>query len=801
MGSFSKAILVSFCLTLASCGDSGSSTDPGTTTPPPAKQSYNIEGVSSKGPIAEATINIYRIEANGSRGELVAGPYTTDSDGNWNTDDELPAGGPFEVVSTGGYYLDEATDTEVVLAEDDEISGIIVSSDTDINVAITPLTHAALITAKHSIANYGMSASDAIRHAIGDMQSSLGFDVTTTLPPATDDLSSTTISQKLYTAILGGISELSASTDITDTLSHNSKFDIAIAIARDISDGKLDGSDINGTRISLLADDIMTDMPILDEDGITPLNEATNTFADTVEGLESTSINNSTELAMGCHGSQGLHDSLKFGIDGDGFFLVKLNENEFVTRFGSYCLSSDGKIKSVNGGYLQGFPINQETKTISSSTPQTIQLFAAPYTIDDISSIDITSDGDITVNYQDSNSIIAARVSIITFPSPAQLGELDNLYCFETYSSGIEIAKEPGHAGAGTIDKTINDFSAYTSCYGEPSAPWNISFSGDSYLRFTNSEDHRIMYTKDTDFLMNKDGYVIYGNQPKNIVYKDGQWINDIETWYLNGYPTNSKGTITSNTTSYMQISAGVSNPEPTTTFYLDANIDANEDAIPDVTIFDPNDPSSFNHSTSTTIFDSLGTSHQLTVYFRKIPEAAGPPVIENQWQTYTYIDNTVVPPANYTGVAPNTQLYMTLQFDNAGTLQSVSDNDNAANGGVPVTFGLLIYGSFYIAGAEDLDIEVDYADLTQHGSNFEVNSILQDGFSAGQLIGLSINSSGELLASFSSGQTVILGVIAAARFENPDLLVAGELGFFDPGETAVITTVSEAGDEVISTL
>ncbi len=46
-----------------------------------------------------------------------------------------------------------------------------------------------------------------------------------------------------------------------------------------------------------------------------------------------------------------------------------------------------------------------------------------------------------------------------------------------------------------------------------------------------------------------------------------------------------------------------------------------------------------------------------------------------------------------------------------------------------------------------------------------------------------------------------MLGLIAAANFDNPDLLVAGELGFFDPGDTAIITTVDEAGDEIISTL
>ncbi len=791
MGNFSKALLLASCIALTSCGGS-SGTSSGTTTPPPIENSYNVEGVSSKGPIAEATINIYRIEAKGDRGERVAGPYTTGADGSWNTDDDLPAGGPFEAVSTGGYYTDEATDTEVVLADDDELSGIIVSSGSSIEVAITPLTHAALLTAKHSIANFGMSASDAIRHAIGDMQASLGFDVTTTLPPAIDDLASKTNSQKLYTAILGGISELSTDSNITDTLSAAGKFDIAIALAQDLSDGKLDGSDINGAQITVTVDDSDIDLPTLDASGITPLIDATNNFAATVELLASTSLSDSTELAMGCHGTQALNDALTFGIDGDGFFTVELNGEDLFTRLGSHCLTEDGKVKSANGGYLQGFPVNSQGH-ISSSTPAVIQLFDSQQSVNDIDSIDITSAGTITVTYTDASTVIIARISVITFPSTAQLGELDNPYCFETESSGRSIAKEPGHAGAGSIDQGINDFSSFTSCYGEPSdkpsTSSNISFAGDSYLRFTNSEDGRIMYTKDMAFLMNKEGYVIYGNQPKNIVYKDGEWINDIETWHLNGYPTNSNGVLTSSTLTYMQINTGVSNPTATTEIVIGANIDAGQVEIIGTTTFDPADPSSYNHSTSTTIFDSLGTSHQLTVYFKKTS-------LLNTWQTYTFIDNAILPPANYTGVAPSNELYMTLTFGTNGSLQSIDDN-----GTIPINAGILSYGNFAVAGASDLVITIDYTSLTQFSGNFSVNSLEQDGYSAGEFTGMTINSSGELLASFSSGQTTVLGLIAAASFENPDLLVAGELGFFDPGETASILPVRYTDDEIISTL
>ncbi len=798
MGSFSKAVLLASCIVIASCGGGGTSSE--TTTPPPVENSYNIEGISSKGPIAEATINIYRIEANGDRGELVSGPYITAADGSWNTDDDLPAGGPFEAVSTGGYYTDEATDTEVILADDDELSGIIVSSSSSIEVAITPLTHAALLTAKHSIANFGMSASDAIRHAIGDMQASLGFDVTTTLPPAIDDLASKTNSQKLYAAILGGISELSADSSITDTLSAADKFDIAIALAQDLSDGKLDGSDISGTQITLDVDGSDIDLSALDANGIAPLIDATNTFADTIELLASTSLSDNTELSMGCHGTQALNDALTFGIDGDGFFLIDLKGEDLVTRLGSHCLTEDGKIKSTNGGYLQGFPVDSNGD-ISSSTPTVISLLGNGYTTDDIASIDITSDGDIILTYTGASAIVSGKITVITFPSHNGLGELDNLYCFETYSSGLAIAKEPGYAGAGSIDQNIDDFSLFTSCYGEPSDKFstssNIFFTGDSYLRFTNSEDGRVMYTKDMAFLMNKEGYVIYGNQPKNIIYKDGEWINDIETWYLNDYRADRDGNKASDTLYYLRIDTGVSQPTATTEVIIGANIDASETGINPATTFDPADPSSYNHSTSTTIFDSLGTSHQLTTYYRKLPvdAVAVPPVTENTWRTYAYLGNTVMPPANYTIFAPNNEIFMTLRFDTRGDLDTIYDN------GATITNDIALYPNFDIAGSgsSPLNLRIDLTSLTQYAGDFSVNTLEQDGHSTGEFTDMTINSSGQLLATFSNSQTTVLGLIAAANFNNPDLLVAGELGFFDPGDTAIITTVGAAGDEIIS--
>ncbi len=274
----------------------------------------------------------------------------------------------------------------------------------------------------------------------------------------------------------------------------------------------------------------------------------------------------------------------------------------------------------------------------------------------------------------------------------------------------------------------------------------DMAVNGDGFFQL--SDGAVDTYTRAGAFSMDREGYIVNASGLR-----------------LQGFPVNSAGEISSSTPEDVQIDTGVSQPEATTEVTIAANIDASETGISPAITFDPNDPQSYNHSTSTTVFDSLGSSHQLTTYYRKVPDAAGPPVIENNWQTYTYVDNTVLPPENYTGVAPNTQSYMTLQFDNTGALQSVSDNDNAANGGVPVTNGILDYGSLVLAGAADLDIQVDYTSLTQYGGDFSVNALSQNGYSTGEFTDLDVDAEGNVFARFSNGQATTLAKIAVVTF------------------------------------
>ncbi len=79
---------------LAACGGGSTSSPSG------------IQGTASKGPLVNASIEIYAIDAAGLPAGDPLGVATTDANGEFSFS-ERPAEGPFLLISTGGTYIDE----------------------------------------------------------------------------------------------------------------------------------------------------------------------------------------------------------------------------------------------------------------------------------------------------------------------------------------------------------------------------------------------------------------------------------------------------------------------------------------------------------------------------------------------------------------------------------------------------------------------------------------------------------------------------------------------------------------------
>ncbi|NOX67806.1 MAG: flagellar hook protein FlgE [Gammaproteobacteria bacterium] len=230
----------------------------------------------------------------------------------------------------------------------------------------------------------------------------------------------------------------------------------------------------------------------------------------------------------------------------------------------------------------------------------------------------------------------------------------------------------------------------------------------------------------------------------------------------LQAYPFAGNGLFNTGTPQDLQLETGANPPQATTRASLGLNLPANA-PVPANPVFDPLDPSSFNHTTSVTVYDSLGAAHTATTYF--IKDAAA-----NTWNTQVEIDGT--------SVAGATQVV----FNNDGSLQSPAG-------------GLMALGAYTPStGAADITMSLDFGAATQFGNAFGVNSLSQDGFTTGRLTGVSVDAEGVVFARFTNGQSTSLGKLALANFVNPQGLQ--QLGNTSWGEsfTSGDALLGEAG-------
>ncbi|WP_250658524.1 flagellar hook protein FlgE [Alkalimarinus coralli] len=213
---------------------------------------------------------------------------------------------------------------------------------------------------------------------------------------------------------------------------------------------------------------------------------------------------------------------------------------------------------------------------------------------------------------------------------------------------------------------------------------------------------------------------------------------------------------------------------------------------------FDPTDAGTYNHATSTTIYDSLGNAHVATMYFVK--QGAGSTVQPNTWQMHMLIDGQDVGDP-VVGTTPTRASY-TLIFNEDGTMnQNLSDqvlvsnwtpldpsgNPNGASGPINVANG----GALPIPNPPtSSNFEIDLSDTTQFGSSFSVSDMQQNGFTTGRLVGLDVDESGILFARYTNGESRVLSQVALANFNN-------EEGLSPAGETAWVQTFA-SGDPVV---
>jgi flagellar hook protein FlgE len=249
----------------------------------------------------------------------------------------------------------------------------------------------------------------------------------------------------------------------------------------------------------------------------------------------------------------------------------------------------------------------------------------------------------------------------------------------------------------------------------------DLAINGDGFFRL--SDNGATVYSRAGAFGLDANGFV-----------------SNASGLRLTGYLADPTGNITG-ALGEMQVSLADLAPSATTTGDVGVNLDATAGIIPGAVVFSTTNPNSYNNATSLNVYDSLGTSHLTTMYFRK--------TAANDWTVNVTDDAT---PPNVIGST-------TLTFTPAGALSTVN------GAALPTSAN---YTMVTTNGSNNIAFSLDYAQATQFGSPFGVNFLTQNGYTTGRLAGVEIDSTGVLSARYTNGQSLVQGQVVLSNFTNP---------------------------------
>ena len=186
---------------------------------------------------------------------------------------------------------------------------------------------------------------------------------------------------------------------------------------------------------------------------------------------------------------------------------------------------------------------------------------------------------------------------------------------------------------------------------------------------------------------------------------------------------------------------------------------------------FNVDDPTTYNNSTSGTLYDSLGNPLTLTTYYKKTGQ--------DQWDVYARINNPNMPTVSTTGSgsAANNPVMLSGSGTVAGTgvtANPVNLSFNTDGSLASPTNGFAAFGTYgSIAGANPLVVTLDIgtskdSGTTQFARTFSNKGFDQVGYAAAELTGLQVDKTGIMKARYSNGKTKDIGQVVLSNFKNP---------------------------------
>lgn len=265
----------------------------------------------------------------------------------------------------------------------------------------------------------------------------------------------------------------------------------------------------------------------------------------------------------------------------------------------------------------------------------------------------------------------------------------------------------------------------------------DMAISGEGFFVTRSSSNNAQQYTRAGNFKIDKNG---------NMITQSGDFVQGYQA--VNGAITSKIGDI--------QVPKNdVLAPKATNNVTLDINLDASDSII--AATFNASDSSTYNYSNSLNIYDSLGGSHNLDVYYTKSAD--------NNWDVNILADGTSIGSGS-------------IVYTDTGTYQSSTG-----------LTGLTWSPGGGAAPSQTIDVNVSKS--SQYGGGSTPRSLDADGYPTGQSGNITISSDGIIQLSYSNGETKDLAQVAKAKFSNPQ-------GLYSVGDSSWKET-SDSGSPLLS--
>lgn len=278
---------------------------------------------------------------------------------------------------------------------------------------------------------------------------------------------------------------------------------------------------------------------------------------------------------------------------------------------------------------------------------------------------------------------------------------------------------------------------------------------------------------RDLDLAINGNGFFLLSNNGEKLYTRAGNFhtdssgnIIDTNGNNLQGYGVDANGNVMTGVLTNLKVDTSNMAPKATNTITIKSNLDSSKDIVTGAA-FDPADTTTYTSTYSTPIYDSQGNEHTLSQYFRKTDT--------NDWTMYTLIDGrSITDPAN-----SSTPAATELTFDAAGNMVTPTVTSGGVSVNADGTFSIdnwvpaqsKTVGSTTTwvangAGAAT-NMKLDMLATTQTNAAGGAISKSQDGNYTGQISAMNVDASGNLFATYTNGQSKVIGQVALTTFAN----------------------------------